>query len=194
MSMQSYGLDALWSRARSGDGQAFGEVFDACHDRVYRHALRLVRDSHDAEDVTAIAFLELWRRRDDVRVVSGSVLPWLLVTATNVSRNQRRSAARYRRFLATLPKGEVSSLSAAEASDSLDLELAVLAALKELRGDDLHLVVLVSIEDYTLVDAAAVLGISECAAKSRMHRIRSKIRNTVPHLTTAEEPGWSTPR
>ena len=82
----------LWSRARTGDGEAFGRVFDAHRERVYRHALRLVDTVHEAEDVTAVAFLELWRRRDHVRLVDGSVLPWLLVTAGNVARNQRRAA------------------------------------------------------------------------------------------------------
>jgi len=46
-----------WSAAQKGDGQAFGRVFDATHPRVYRHARRLCASIHDAEDVTAGAFL-----------------------------------------------------------------------------------------------------------------------------------------
>ena len=57
----------------------------------------------DAEDVAASAFLELFRRRDDVRVVNGSVLPWLLVTASNLARNSARARRRYQEFLARLP-------------------------------------------------------------------------------------------
>ncbi|WP_277526503.1 sigma factor [Arthrobacter sp. ES3-54] len=52
--------------------------------------LRLSRDRHDAEDIMATAFLELWRRRDTVRVVEGPVLPWLLVTTANAARNSGR--------------------------------------------------------------------------------------------------------
>ena len=54
-----------WGRAAAGDGDAFGRLFDAHHGRVYRHGLRLTGDVHDAEDVLAAAFLELWRRRKD---------------------------------------------------------------------------------------------------------------------------------
>jgi RNA polymerase sigma-70 factor (ECF subfamily) len=72
------GDSGLWSRGVDGNGSAFGELFDIHHDRVFRHAYRLVENRHDAEDVTATAFLELWRRRADVRLVDGSVLPWLL--------------------------------------------------------------------------------------------------------------------
>lgn len=182
-----------WSLAREGDSEAFGQVFDAYRDRVYRHALRLV-DADRAEDVTAVAFLELWRRRGAVRVVDGNVLPWLLVTATNVARNQRRSSVRYRRFLARLPSSAASTPSAADEMQVLDLDPTLLAALKALRAADLHLLVLVSIEDYSLADAAAVLGITEAAAKSRMHRVRTRIRDTASPESITDQPGWSTPQ
>jgi len=84
----------LWSRARSGDGRAFAAVFDAHRDRTFRHVLRLVASAHDAEDVVAGTFFELWRRRDTVPVVDGSVLPWLLVTAGNLARNAGRGLRR----------------------------------------------------------------------------------------------------
>lgn len=176
----------LWSRARRGDGEAFGRIFDAYRDRVYRHACRLVDGPQDAEDVTAIAFLELWRRREAVRLVNDSVLPWLLVTTGNVARNQRRSMFRYRRFLAALPRPDSALDASASSAQSsvIGLDAGLRRTLQSLRGDDLHLLVLVSVEDYTIADAAAVLGLSEAAAKSRLHRIRARIRSEV---TTGNE-------
>ncbi|WP_460627480.1 RNA polymerase sigma factor [Intrasporangium mesophilum] len=73
----------------------FGRVFDLHRDRVYVHACRLVTVRADAEDVTAAAFLELWRRRGSVRVVGGSLLLWLHVTTGNLSHNVRRATRRY---------------------------------------------------------------------------------------------------
>ena len=90
----STGEAALWSAARQADERAFAGVFDLHRDRVFRHAMRLADTRADAEDVVAMAFTDLWRRRDDVRVVDGSVLPWLLVTAANLSRNSHRSLLR----------------------------------------------------------------------------------------------------
>jgi RNA polymerase sigma-70 factor (ECF subfamily) len=71
---------ALWERARRDEGGAFGLLFDLHHDRVYRRALGLMANTHDAEDVAAAAFFELWRKRRVVQLVRESVLPWLLVT------------------------------------------------------------------------------------------------------------------
>lgn len=77
--------EVLWSQVVNGDGDAFGVLFDRHHDRVWRHALKVLSVPHVAEDVTAVVFYEAWRRRADVRVVNDSILPWLLVTANNTS-------------------------------------------------------------------------------------------------------------
>jgi RNA polymerase sigma-70 factor (ECF subfamily) len=74
-----------WFRARAGEGEAFGRIFDRHRNRIHRHSLRLVDRPADADDVVAIVFLEAWRRRDDVRIVADSILPWLLVTATQAA-------------------------------------------------------------------------------------------------------------
>ena len=83
-----------WASSLAGDGVAFGLIFDLHHQRVFRHVLRLTCDVHDSEDVVAAAFLELWRRRKDVPVVDGSVLPWLLVVANNLCLNRGRAMRR----------------------------------------------------------------------------------------------------
>lgn len=174
--------EGLWSRALVGDGEAFGVLYDRHRDRVFRHAYRLSGERHDAEDIMATAFLELWRRRISVRIVEGSILPWLLVTTTNAARNSRRAAARYQRFLSSLPRGEeVSDPAGGDPyrgiQDALDKDMA--RALGALNTKDLHLVSLVVFEDYTIPAAAAVLKLSPGAAKTRMHRARERMKNAI---------------
>ena len=187
--------EAWWSAATAGDGDAFGRIFDRHHGRVYRHAVRLVDDRHDVEDVVAAAFLELWRRRETVRMVDGSVLPWLLVTTSNVARNMRRSRRRYRQLLARLPR----TVEAAETADPHEEAVArdvlgglrpeLAAGLRALSPADLHLVTLVALEGYPIQGAAELLGISQSAAKSRLHRARSTVRLAAPlHQTSGVTP------
>ncbi|MGV8967781.1 MAG: RNA polymerase sigma factor [Cellulomonas sp.] len=167
---------AQWALSVEGDGHAFGVIFDRYRDRVFRHACRLVESRHDAEDVTAAAFLELWRRRRDVRLVAGSVLPWLLVTTSNVARNSSRSTRRYRQFLDRLPREPVGPDTADVAfrREIADVELG--AALRSLSPQDLHLVTLVVLEGCSLAEAAVVLQLTPSAAKTRMHRARHRLR------------------
>jgi RNA polymerase sigma factor (sigma-70 family) len=183
--------DGLWSRSLSGDGEAFGALYDRHRDRVFRHAYRLSGNHHDAEDIMAAAFLELWRRRAKVRIVGGSVVPWLLVTTTNMARNHGRAALRHRRLLDSLPRTEASP-GALESDfvfspqETLDQDLA--SALATLSADDLHLVSLVVFEDYSLAAAAAMLNLTPGAAKTRMHRARQRMKAAMTGTTIADAP------
>ena len=163
------GSDAVdWERAVRGDGEAFGRIFDRHRARVLRHGLRLAPTTADADDLVAITFLEAWRRRDAVRIVEGSVLPWLLVTATNVGRNLRRSATRYAALLERLPPGE----HAADPADQLGRGVG--AQLARLPLADRQVLVLCVLEGYSERDAAAALGVAPGTVKSRLSRARRR--------------------
>jgi RNA polymerase sigma-70 factor (ECF subfamily) len=176
----------LWQRARGGDAQAFAAVFDLHSDRVLRQAVRLLDARSDAEDVAASAFLELWRRRFDVRVVNGSVLPWLLVTTANLARNSARARRRYRDFLARLPHAEAAPDAADVALTAVDLDLdpQLRRVLRELPEQDVALLTLVALEDFTVADAAAVLGLIPATARTRLHRVRRRVRDQLPDFLT----------
>jgi hypothetical protein len=62
--------EVLWLQVINGDGDAFGMLFDRHHDRVWRHALKVLGLPHVAEDVTAVVFYEAWRRRANIRMVN----------------------------------------------------------------------------------------------------------------------------
>ncbi len=179
----------MWAAACAGDSESFGLVFDRHQARAYRHACRLVGDVSQAQDVTATAFLELWRRRSEVRVVDGSVLPWLLVTVTNVARNTRRSTRRYRALLDRLPRGSPARDAADEALDRLGvagMTPGMAAALAALKPVDQALLVLVTLEGYSIADAAEVTGLTEGAAKTRLSRARAGLRAVVSPTCTTE--------
>ena len=162
----------------TGDGGAFVAIFDLHHDRVYRHALRMTANVHDAEDVTAAAFLELWRHRRSVRVVDGSVLPWLLVTATNLARNLVRGLRRHRALIGTLPRAEAASSAADIAVGRIEEEriaAQVRQALSALPTSDAALLALTMFEHYSPAEAAVALGISDGAARTRLHRARARM-------------------
>ena len=177
----------LWDEAKAGDGESYAQIFDLHRDRVFRHALRLVESVADAEDVVAVSFMELWRRRGVVRVVNGSVLPWVLVTATYTARNVGRSRKRHRALLDRLPRSEHAQDSAeAYLGGSVDgLDAALVSQLRTLSRADQQLLSLVALEGYTLADAAEALGISLAAAKSRMHRLRRRLQ-LEPSVLTRE--------
>jgi RNA polymerase sigma-70 factor (ECF subfamily) len=164
----------IWERVLRGEGRAFGELWDRHRDRVFRHALRLVGNATDAEDATAMAFLELWRRRSDARLVDGALLPWLLVVTSNVVRNLTRARRRYRDLLARLPEPERGRDAADVVAGRAEARTR-LAAFSRLTPTDQHLVTLVAFGDVPLGDAATALGLSYGAAKTRLSRARARM-------------------
>jgi RNA polymerase sigma factor (sigma-70 family) len=176
--------EGLWRRSRQGDGAAFGSLFDLHRDRVFRHACRLAQSRQDAEDLVASSFLELWRCRDRVRVVDGSVLPWLLVTATNLSRNALRGTRRYRQLIERLSRADdhpdVPDLAAK--NHALGIDATLQAALRSLGTTDAQLFALVALEGYSVGDAAGLLKLSVPAAQTRLHRTRVKLRTRLGDL------------
>lgn len=176
---------ALWSRAGEGDADAFGGIFDLHRDRVFRHAYGLLRNRADAEDAAGAAFLELWRRRSAVRIVNGSVLPWLLVSVTNVCRNLERSRRRHRRLLDALPHSDDHPSAEETALGGLTMDAELAAALAALPPADAALFALVALEDHPVAEAAAVLGIRPGAARTRLHRIRTRLQRDLGQTSLA---------
>lgn len=162
----------LWARVRAGDNRALGMLFDKHEGRLFRHARRLLTAREDAKDAVAVAFFELWRKRDAVRLVDGSPLPWLLTTTAHCARNLERSARRYRALLDRAPAG------ASHAPRGHD-ESGVLAALKRLPLAEQHVIVLTVLEGYPDAAAAELLGIPLGTVKSRLARARARLRDNV---------------
>lgn len=167
----------LWRRVIVGDGDSFGVIFDRHRSRVRRHAHGLVPNPEDAEDVVAVVFLEAWRRRARVRFVDGSVLPWLLRTATNIAYNHTRSARRYARALARLPVEE----HAPDHADSVD-DGAAIAATRSLPLPHQEVIVLCVIEGLSPAEAGHVLGVADGTVRSRLSRAKAQLREALPSI------------
>ena len=184
MSRAGFDEAAAWSKARDGDDAAFASLFDVHRDRVFGHALRLLRHAHDAEDITAIVFLEAWRRRDAVRLVEGSIIAWLLVTTNNTVHNHDRSIRRYRRALARLPRPADQDDHASVVDESIDDRASrtlVRSAFAKLTKRDQDVITLCVLEELPLSEAAHLLGIPIGTVKSRLSRAKQRLSD----LTTA---------
>lgn len=184
--------ETLWREARAGDPAAYERVYDRHRDRVFGQASRLLRSRLEAEDVTALVFLEAWRRRRDVRIVDGSVLPWLLVTTNNVVRNTRRAAARHRRALdriAALAPVDDRAERAFESVDTAPERADVREALAALRSSDRDVLLLCVVAELPMAAAAAALGLPVGTVKSRLSRAKRRFAELLGERSHDADPG-----
>ncbi|WP_033282583.1 RNA polymerase sigma factor [Streptomyces sp. NRRL F-525] len=175
-------------RIRAGDHDAFGELFDAYARSVYNHAFRLTGDWAQAEDIVSLTFLDAWRLRGKLDEEGGSLQPWLLGIATNVTRNTRRAARRHAAAVSRLPRDEVERDFADEVAARLDdtAELALVrAALATLRRAEREVLALCVWSGLDYQAAAEALGVPVGTVRSRLSRARAKLAK---HLKSMELP------
>ncbi|MEV4774314.1 RNA polymerase sigma factor [Microbacterium sp. LWH12-1.2] len=184
----------LWSRALDGDDRAFAVLFDRHAERVHRHARRFSANREDAEDVTALVFLEAWRLRTRVRVVNGSVIGWLLVTAANIARNGARARIRHERLLRGLrPESVPDHAEAVLGEEGREVvRTGVRAAFERLSPRDQEILALCIIEELTPQDVAKVLRVPSGAVRTRLSRAKARLRAAIGDLGSTEWDGeWA---
>ncbi|WP_346539974.1 RNA polymerase sigma factor [Micromonospora sp. DPT] len=172
------------ARMRAGDPDAFRDLFDEHVRSVYNHGFRLTGDWSVAEDVVSLTFLEAWRLRQrvDAGPEDGSLRPWLLSIATNVTRNVRRAARRHAGALSRLPRADVVPDFAEEVATRLgDRERLALVrtALAALRRPEREVLALCVWSGLDYAEAAAALGVPVGTVRSRLSRARTKLHKLV---------------
>ena len=188
---------ALIERARAGDLDAYNLLVDRYRDAVYSVALRYMRRTDLADDVTQDAFLRAYDALDTFRNEEGrGFKSWLLRIAANraldVLRYERRRPAG---SLDAALDAEESSWEPAETMDEHPVALAeqavlrryLEAALGDLPEDQRLAVILFDVEGYSYEEIAEISGVAVGTVKSRLHRGRGRLRDILHEHETGRE-------
>ncbi|MGK5685489.1 RNA polymerase sigma factor [Actinoplanes sp. URMC 104] len=179
--MTRAGDGELWRRAREGEPEAFGVLFDRHGEAVRAFCARRSGSLDAADDLVSIVFLEAWRRRGDVELVDGNALPWLYGIARRTVQHRWRTALRHRRALDRLGAAPAAPDHADEVAARLDdeRELARLReAFERLRPPDRDVLVLCVWQGLTYAEAAVALGVPVGTVRSRLSRARARLEAT----------------
>jgi RNA polymerase sigma-70 factor (TIGR02960 family) len=84
----------LLSRARAGDGQAFGELAESHRRELQVHCYRMLGSFADAEDAVQETMLAAWQGIGGFAEERASLRTWLYKIATSRCLNARRAASR----------------------------------------------------------------------------------------------------
>src|SRR5437899_1972578 len=165
----------LVRQATGGDIDDFEELIRRLQRRVYGFAFQHLRDRHEAHDLTQEIFVRLYRnlgRYDLDRPFE----PWFWKLAANTTINYRRK----RVPLPAEPTEDAVDLSASlHAHDPTLVE-----ALAQLDPSYRLPILLHYYADLSLEQLSRTLNLSVPAVKSRLHRARAQLRNS---LAEAEE-------
>ncbi len=158
----------------SGTGLAFDQLYRTSRDDVFAYVCGLLRDRSAAEDVTAAAFERAYRKRGSFDPRRGSGRAWLFGIARNAALDELRRRKRIAELVA-----EPEDVEASTPHESAEVSLrrtALRQAMKQLDPRERELVALKFFAGLDNREIAAVIGISESNAGTRLHRTITKLR------------------
>ena len=168
----------LVNAARDGDREAFDELVRVTYTETYTLALRLTGNEEDARDVVQEAYFRAFRGLKRFRG-DAQFSTWMYRITANCSATQlgKRNKHRHEELHESDPVvDDRPSADPQLQNEATALRHRLTAALETLPPKLRQVVVLRDIYDLPHEAIAAELGISETAAKVRLHRARKKLR------------------
>jgi RNA polymerase sigma-70 factor (ECF subfamily) len=153
-------------------------------DDMYRLALRLSGNEHDAEDLVQDLAIRLYSRLDEMEKVE-CLRPWLARVLHNLYIDAIRS--RQRRPHGYIDHDSDRHLAGlrdqADAPDEIfeldDLQRELAASIACLSEEHRYVVIMHDMEGYTLNELTGILDVPLGTLKSRLHRARRQLRDTI---------------
>ncbi len=166
----------LVSRAKGGDLDALGQLYDQNQEGIYRYILSRVRDPHTAEDLTGDVFAKMLTALPGYRSLGVPFRSWLYQIARNLLIDHyRRQGLRTLTGLEGDGDPNDGGDIAAEVERSMTAE-RIYVALDSLEDSQREVVALRFLSGLSLKEVARTLKKSVAATKSIQHRGLSALR------------------
>jgi RNA polymerase sigma-70 factor (ECF subfamily) len=179
----------LLERAGAGDPAAFIQLYERHRAAIFRFAYRLSGSIEGAEDITHDCFLSLIKRPENFQPNRATLRTYLLSAARNLWLKQLRTSGR-EWAVDDLTEDQFIALDKEPLGRLLDDELSVKVqeAVSSLPPLQREALVLFEYEGMALSEIASMIGTDVGAVKSRLHRARERLRNTLrPYLNNNRE-------
>jgi RNA polymerase sigma-70 factor, ECF subfamily len=178
---------ALIDKINAGDYEAFEALVNLYEGKVYRLAMRMLRNQEDAEDALQETFIQVYRGLKSFEGRS-NFSTWLFRLATNVClmkiRHRETEPPAMLPLEDYLPQHEEGEYPVIQAWPEKPEQILLtkesrekmMEALEKLPTDYRAVFILRDMEGFSNAETGETLGISVAAVKSRLHRARIALR------------------
>ena len=179
----------LTRRIAEGDMQAFEELYERYHRRLYNLCLRMTRSPTEAEDLTQEAFIQIYHKIGSFRGES-ALMTWLFRLTTNqVLMHFRKHSVKNEQVTedGLTPEPLFRQGSAPSQTVAVD-RLALDSAISKLAPGYRVVFILHDVEGYQHAEIAQICGNSIGTSKSQLHKARMKLRELLKLESQPQEP------
>ena len=174
--------DLLLERIAADDREAFALLVERHADRGFALALRILKNSDDAEDVVQDSFLKLWTHRKRMEIGRAKFSTWLYRVITNRCIDLRRKPAMD--DIETAPEVADETEDALTRLHRASMTSLLETALSRLPDQQRVAVILSYHESMSNAEIAEVMETTIMAVESLLKRGRQQLRK---HLARAED-------
>ena len=164
------------AQAKKGDADAFAFLVETYETSVYRLALRMCGNAHDAEEVAQEAFVAAWKGMPAFRGES-KFSSWLYQLTTNAAIDFLRREKRHR---ATTPIEDEVDLAAPgtpqQAAEAAEVRQTLQQALDTLTPEHREIFLLRQMRQLSYEEIGRLLGLEAGTVKSRLSRAKKQLR------------------
>ncbi|MGE0614242.1 MAG: RNA polymerase sigma factor [Bacteriovoracia bacterium] len=166
-------LMAAIAAARQGDQSAFGEVIELSQTRLFRFLVYLCGKPDLAQDLAQETYVKLWNNLKKLKEPE-KFWSWLFKMAKNLFIDHVRAAKNSDSYT---PIEEADHLLTDLSAGQRDVTLEIQTVLAQLKPEERSLILLIYFEEHTCAEVADILGISENAVWTRLHRVRQEFES-----------------
>lgn len=176
---------ALVQRIADADVQALSALYDRHSQTVYSHAMHLLGDVAEGEDVVEETFWRVWRRAGDYDPAVPDVATWLLMICRQRSAERLRTKKRSYDRLLEDPTGLGS-----EAGEGTEQDAArAAAALAQIPADQRKVLELAFFRGMAAAEVATVTKQSPETARTRLRVAMRKLRDALGESVVSPPAG-----
>lgn len=154
----------------------FDALYRESAEDLFAYVRTLLRDDSAAEDVTALAFERAYRRRERYDTARGTRRAWLFGIARNAALDELRRRGRTTPLEHDVPSEAPAGDPVAHAERAAR-RAQIRAGMDRLSARDRELIALKFFAGLDNAELAAVLGVSESNAGTKLHRAMTKLRS-----------------
>lgn len=170
--------ELLINRAKNGEAEAFGLLYDRYAPKIYRFILIKTGRKADAEDLTSQVFMRAWESIGNFEFQGFPFSSWLYRIAGNSVIDY------YRTFRSHQDVEEVAEAVQASEDYAGDLDLKadtdrIRSAIRLLDQDQQNVVVMRFVDELSTKEIAAALGKSEGAIRVIQHRALKNLKQSL---------------